>query len=103
MDETSDPSISRRSCDFPRPVDMHRLEGRLALLNVEPDGVDDGVGVPDGLGDSRPVAYIGVDNLYVTSFGRYPLRRMPHRHTYTSTCRTKTLGYTAAKEPVTNP
>jgi hypothetical protein len=94
-----DPGLSHRSCDLLRPVDMHRLEGRLAVLNVEAHGVDEGVATPDGLGDSRPVAYIGIDNLYVTSLGRYPLRRMPHRHAHTSAYRSKTLDYTAAKEP----
>jgi hypothetical protein len=50
------------------------------------------------VGDSRPVAYIGVDNLYVTSLGRYTLRRVAHCNTYTSACRRKARNDLAAEE-----
>ncbi len=63
----------------PAPRRHAPLEGCFAPLNVEPDGVDDGIGAPDGLGDSSSVTYIGVDDFDVASLGRYALDTAGYR------------------------
>ena len=59
--EPFDPCQCRRPGDMHGAVPMDRLEGRLAALDIVPDGVDHRVGALQRRANRRLVPYIGVD------------------------------------------